>query len=591
MSNKFFKKRSIILQVGIIFVICVVLTAIISHSSQYAYSIRNVTAETEIQADNIAQETIAVLQEYPAYEWLLTYWHDHAGDLDIEYDADHSEGTKTEEKFRLLKEHAPDLSLEYAAVSEIEALSPEDQKLYAEVIYSWLITRVNQIKTAHHVDFLFLVQTEEPYDGQFFLFSAADPGAVRGTEYGQVYLLGKTVDVTKEQQEAMASAIEYSSHVANAGDYIDYYAYMGSIGPHRYLIGITYDQSEKIAEVHAQSSRETLITLIGLILLSIFCSIGILFFVLKPLKKVQSNIRLYKDTKDSEPVIKDLETIRMNNEIGELSSDVIHLTREIDDYLEKIRVISAEEERLQTEFALATNIQTSLLPHVFPPYPERHELDIYASMDPARAVGGDFYDFFLVDNDHFCMVIADVSGKGIPAALFMMMSKIIIKNCAMLGRSAAEILRSSNNALCDNNRTEMFVTVWIGILEISTGKLTAANAGHEYPVVKHPGGKFELLKDKHGFVLGGMEGMKYQEYKLQLEPGSKLFLYTDGIPEATDENDQLFGTDRMLQALNDAADLPPQDVLKTVRAQVDGFVKDAEQFDDLTMLCVEYKGA
>jgi sigma-B regulation protein RsbU (phosphoserine phosphatase) len=211
-------------------------------------------------------------------------------------------------------------------------------------------------------------------------------------------------------------------------------------------------------------------------------------------------------------------------------------------------------------------------------------------MDPAKEVGGDFYDFFLVDDDHLCMVMADVSGKGVPAALFMMASRIILANNAMMGKSPGQILTDTNAAICSNNREEIFVTVWLGILEISTGKLVAANAGHEYPVILQPGGRFELLRDKHGFVIGGMDGVRYKEYELTLAPGAKIFLYTDGVPEATDAGNTLFGTDRMLDALNTATGDTPEEILRKVRAAVDGFVGDAEQFDDLTMLCAHYIG-
>ena len=211
-------------------------------------------------------------------------------------------------------------------------------------------------------------------------------------------------------------------------------------------------------------------------------------------------------------------------------------------------------------------------------------------MTPAKEVGGDFYDFFFIDDDHLCLVIADVSGKGVPAALFMMVSKIVLQSSAMLGISPAEILKKTNDSLCANNQEEMFVTVWVGILEMSTGKLTASNAAHEYPVIKHADGKFELFKDKHGFVIGGMEGVRYKNYSVQLEPGAKLFVYTDGVPEATDADNQLFGTDRLVEALNQDPEASPEKLLKNLRKAVDDFVKDAEQFDDLTMLCVEYKG-
>ena len=247
--------------------------------------------------------------------------------------------------------------------------------------------------------------------------------------------------------------------------------------------------------------------------------------------------------------------------------------------------------RIESELSLATRIQAAMLPHVFPAFPSRKEIDIYASMDPAKEVGGDFYDFFLIDEDHLCMVMADVSGKGIPAALFMMVSKIIVQSCAMLGRSPAQILSKTNEAICSNNEAQMFVTVWLGILELSTGRLTAANAGHEYPALRRADGLYEIYKDKHGFIVGGMDGVRYREYELSLSPGDRLFLYTDGVPEAMDAENRLFGTERMLAALNEMPEAAPAQVLGNVRRAVDAFVKDAEQFDDLTMLCLEYKGA
>ena len=186
--------------------------------------------------------------------------------------------------------------------------------------------------------------------------------------------------------------------------------------------------------------------------------------------------------------------------------------------------------------------------------------------------------------------MADVSGKGIPAALFMMVSKAILNSFANLSMPPSAILSETNDAICSNNRMDMFVTVWIGILEISTGKLTAGNAGHEYPAIKKAGGSFELLKDRHSFVIGGMEGMSYGQYEIDLEPGDRVFLYTDGVPEASDAKKAMFGTDRMIGALNRDADAGPKELLYNVSRAVSGFVKDAEQFDDLTMLCLEYKG-
>ena len=228
-----------------------------------------------------------------------------------------------------------------------------------------------------------------------------------------------------------------------------------------------------------------------------------------------------------------------------------------------------------------------MLPRIFPAFPERTEFDIFASMDPAKEVGGDFYDFFLIDEDHLALVIADVSGKGVPAALFMVISKTLLKNQALMKKAPKDILTEVNGQLCENNDAQMFVTVWLGIYEISTGKLTAANAGHEYPAIRRADGKFELYRDKHGFVLAGMENIKYRQYELQLNAGDTLFVYTDGVAEAADSSNELFGTDRMTEALNREPDAEPQKLICNVNEKIAEFVGEADQFDDITMLAIK----
>ena len=250
----------------------------------------------------------------------------------------------------------------------------------------------------------------------------------------------------------------------------------------------------------------------------------------------------------------------------------------------------AETSRIETELGMAASIQTDMLPNIFPAFPDRRDFDIYASMNPAKEVGGDFYDFFLIDDDHLCLIMADVSGKGVPAALFMMSSMIMLENSGMAGKSPSEIIRDTNEAICANNREQMFVTVWLGILELSSGKLISVNAGHEHPALRKSSGSFELIENKHDFVVGGMAGMKYREHVIQLEPGSKLFLYTDGVPEATDTDNEMFGSGRMLDALNSDPDASPQELLEAVHRAVNDFVGEAQQFDDLTMMCLEYTG-
>ena len=317
-------------------------------------------------------------------------------------------------------------------------------------------------------------------------------------------------------------------------------------------------------------------------------------YLIKPILTIADNsesfVKKMEANADPDELIFEDVKVKSEGELHLLAENVKRMADGVSTYMTNLKEATSEKERISTELSLATKIQAAMLPHSFPPFPGRTEFDIYAVMDPAKEVGGDFYDFFLIDDDHLGLVMADVSGKGIPAALFMMVSKIILQSCAMLGRSPAEILTKTNEALSSNNQANMFVTVWLGILEISTGKLTAANAGHEYPAIRQNGGEFVLYKDRHGFAVGGMEGTRYTEYELQLKPGDKLFLYTDGVPEATDKEDMMFGNERMLSALNKNTEADSKQLLMNVRTSVNAFVKDAEQFDDLTMMCLEYKG-
>ena len=307
--------------------------------------------------------------------------------------------------------------------------------------------------------------------------------------------------------------------------------------------------------------------------------------IIDPLRKLTNEVK--KTDGDNLDFTYNPET---GDEIETLAHSFRSLTKRMKKYITDIQVITSERERIEAELDLSARIQSSMLPSIFPPYPNRSEFDIFASMDPARQVGGDFYDFFMIDEDHLCMTIADVSGKGVPAALFMMISKMMLQNYAQMCSSVSEVLSRTNETICTNNPEEMFVTVWIGILEISTGRLTAANAGHEYPFIKQPDGPFEMYKDKHGFVLGVMEGMTYTDYEIQLQPGAKLFVYTDGLPEATDPDKNKFGMDRILDTLNSREYSSSEEVLLGMKDAVNSFVRDAEQFDDLTMLCFEYKG-
>lgn len=254
------------------------------------------------------------------------------------------------------------------------------------------------------------------------------------------------------------------------------------------------------------------------------------------------------------------------------------------------RYIKEAEERIDAELAFAKAIQHSALPTVHPLYDNRKEFDIFASMHTAKEVGGDFYDFYFIDEDHLAFLIADVSGKGIPAAMFMMRSKTIIKSYAESGMSVEEVFTLANEKLCEGNDAGMFVTAWMGILNIRTGKILFANAGHNPPLVKHADGTFEYLKSRAGFVLAGMDGVRYRKNELDLSPGDAIYLYTDGVTEATDLNDELYGEDRLHAVLQKYKDESMEVICSEIKKDVDLFAGEAPQFDDITMLALKFKG-
>ena len=439
------------------------------------------------------------------------------------------------------------------------------------------------------------------------IFSPVDEGIF------QVHTAGEGMDLRESENEALSDfvrdALKGTTEVREIGvDGQDYYmtgAAMPTLGwtlisvvdktatdlPKLTIQKACNDISEDARaayRVNFEKAKRRIILL--LVLAFLICATAAHLLgkrIVKPLETMTHKIRLLSA---HHRLFTMEDAYRTGDEIEVLAESFAKLSDKTVRYVEKIQQITAEKERISTELAMANAIQSSPLPQIFPPFPDRKEFDLYATMRPAKEVGGDFYDFFLVDHDHIGLVMADVSGKGVPAALFMMIAKTLIKNRVSNGESPASAMCTVNEQLQEGNDAGMFVTVWLCVLELSTGKGIVANAGHEHPALKRAGGRYELIKYKHSPAMGTMDGIDFKEHEFQMNPGDCFFVYTDGVAEATNAENELFGTTRMLDALNKDPAAPPRQILSNVMAGIREFVGEAEQFDDITMLCLKYVG-
>ena len=431
-----------------------------------------------------------------------------------------------------------------------------------------------------HITFLFSTMNQESSYTQY------EFGYVRETtneEYAEKYR------EICEHQSARELVVRDKGYIETDPHITAMIPLMDSAGECKAILCVQRQMDKMIEVRNSYVVKVMLVMTITALLMIIGLSLRLTRSLLRPIHVITAEATRFA-TENVRTGEKLTNTIRNKDEIGQLADAIDRMELQVHDYVSHLTRVTAEKERISTELSLAARIQMDMIPSIFPAFPDRADFDIYASVQPAREIGGDFYNFFLIDDTHLCAIIADVSGKGVPAARFMMASTIVLVDNARMGKSPAEILKSANEAICSTNREEMFVTVWLGILDLETGKLTAANAGHEYPFLKQPEGEYEMLTDPHSFVVGGLENIVYRNYEIMMEPGARLYVYTDGVVEATDQNEVLFGTDRLLSALNKEPNAEPEKLLANVKESVDRFVGDAEQFDDMTMMCVKYNG-
>jgi serine phosphatase RsbU (regulator of sigma subunit) len=478
---------------------------------------------------------------------------------------------------------------------QLAETEPAYQHMLADDFYLYLVNSLHYRLIQFGYERVYLADISDKSDGTVFIAASAEETGedrIERTRFGSNPIFDiRGTNAAGKLRGGAAGDIAYDVvNFTNGTPLYAGYILVAAKDGHCYALCLLYDWSEFSYRLNNSVLPSVLVSALLIVVANVLLISFLYVRSIRPVTQIQKNVREYTDTKNSERIISELSRITAKNEFGELAADVSRLADEIEHYTSEIARFASEKERTAAELDLASRIQLSALPSEFPAFPDRSEFDLFASMSPAKEVGGDFYDFFMIDSDHLALVIADVSGKGVPAALFMMASKILLNDKAILGGSPAEILGFVNERICSGNNDSMFVTVWLGILEISTGKLTCSNAGHEYPVLKKAGRDYELFRDAHSPAVGVVSGIRYKDYEISLEPGDTLFVYTDGVPEATDAGNELFGTDRLLDALNSAGDVFPRELLHAVRSAVDDFVGEAPQFDDMTMLALRYFG-
>lgn len=553
------------------------------------------------QIDSQARMAALRVEEFKARSSLVEYWLEHRDDLDHVYDYEKLDSM--ERKFKAL--HPEFIILRDVTDEEFLSLNEEERRLYAELCLGRLSLAFSEIKDSFDPLWLFCFVMDR--DSMYYMVTGTKSGEKRISEGGDVYELGVVdhVDMNDYPQlERLISDYADASEASATGPsglYNDDDSDLQTTGA---WVPVLDDDGSLIAVCGAAMTDRMLLQA-GFISANILAVVVVLAFLLMqylvirllkrkvagPIMDEETTIRSYMDTKDAAQTVSRLGEIKSANEIEALADSFSQMIEEIDRYMEEIRSITSEKERIGAELGVARQIQANMLPRSLIGYTGEPDFVILADMKPAMEVGGDFYDYFVIDDDHIGISIADVSGKGVPAALFMAVCKTLIKSAAKDDESPASIVSKVNERLCENNPDMMFVTVWVGIYTISSHEICYVNAGHEDPAIYRAAtGRYELILEEHDMVLGFSAEAGFREHTITMSPGDRLFVYTDGVPEATSADDELFGTSRMLMSLDSSVSGSGRDTFEALREDIAAFTNGAEQFDDITMLSFEYRG-
>lgn len=470
-------------------------------------------------------------------------------------------------------------------VENVDSLPGEE--VMASFEYQEIISMLRKIKDGNEILYLYMIVPTRT--GAYYVFDTDEGDMACPYGYFMEYYeesFGNYAEtlVKGGEMESVISNQEYGWIISTSYPYYSDGEFLGYV-----CVDISMD------EVVMERERYLLSSLFLMIAVTAVFAIGYIFALNKqiifPVKKMAEAAEKFVSAKEEKSELSTISVleVKTGDELQQLCESLKQMETDINYYIENLTSVTAEKERIGAELNVATQIQLSMLPCIFPAFPDRDELDIYATMTPAKEVGGDFYDFFMVDDRHLAIVIADVSGKGVPAALFMVIGKTLIKDHTQPGRDLGEVFTEVNNILCESNDNGMFITAFEGVLDLATGEFRYVNAGHEMPFIYRKDGNYEAYKIRPGFVLAGMENIRYKEQKIQLQEGDKIFQYTDGVTEATDRGNCLYGMERLHKVLNEKClNSDPRETLDLVKADIDAFVGDNDQFDDITMLCLTY---
>ena len=589
------KNKSLAFKFGAFFICIAVITVFVSSVMTYLAQTESYHAECESQLKQITNNIVGQMEgEGDEFLFLKEYFDAHKDEVRVSPDFREHQYEARKEYYDYMEAHFPE---------EVSKKNPDYDKLddQAKALYAnwrmeyWFAVFFDATDDFNlsYVYFIYPSDVEEHKMCYMFDVSLTEKTAEDGT---RILALGDEVFEDPKEHANLWKTWEEGKDTG-AFDILDNeYGYV-----YIYTMPVII-RGEKVGVLCADLSVEHVTsTILNTVIRQIFV-LGVIMTVAtllmyvfvkrKVLKRIiylEKSIKTYSESKDDSIADKIKEHETLGDELGSLTNEFAGMINELTEHMQNLQRVTAEKERIGAELSVATRIQADMLPRIFPVFTDWPEIEVFATMEPAKEVGGDFYDFFKVDDSHAALVIADVSSKGVPAALFMVIAKTLIKNCAQSGSPIAEVFASVNDQLCEGNDEGMFVTAFLAVIDIETGEMEYVNAGHEPFLYRHDG-QWTWIHPNPGFVLAGLPGFTYKSASMKLAPGDRLYMFTDGVSEAQNSENELFGDERILDAIKEHGDEGLFDMLPSIRENIDAFVAEAPQFDDITMLAVEFRG-